>query len=289
MSTLTTTATQINWALYLQPGKFRIVCPICGRGPKDKNLGLTRREDGFGLAHCFRCNFSEYDIPQSRREYKLKSLPRVASGVQRIEERPLTGLSNFGQAIWSQCLPIEGVAADYLHARSCRIPPKDSHLKWHPHLKHCTGHVGPALVALITHIQTGKSLSLHRTWITSTRKEQSLDNRVRMLLPNHPTTDGVIRLWPDNAIQTGLGIGEGIETCLSIGNLPVWCTLDASHLAKFPLLDRVEDLYIARDRDRAGEQAAEACAARWSAAGRRVWMSAQTSGDLNDLAQRRAA
>jgi putative DNA primase/helicase len=232
----------IDWKVFAVPGRWRIPCPMCGRGPRDDSMSLTRFDTGFGLSHCFRCKYVEYDVV---RDHARMPKSQTCAAV-RPPSTPPTGMTQWARDLWSDCQPIYGVAAAYLRGRRCMIPPTEGDLRWHPELRHPSGHVGPALVALITNVHTGERLSLQRTWITETGKAGFLGNRVRMLLPGHSTANGVIRLWPDGTIQGRLGIGEGIETALSIGQGPVWSTLDAGHLARFPVIDGVEDLYIAR-------------------------------------------
>ena len=41
----------------LEVGSHRLTCPDCGRGPRDKTLGVTIKPDGAMVAHCFRCEF----------------------------------------------------------------------------------------------------------------------------------------------------------------------------------------------------------------------------------------
>jgi hypothetical protein len=149
-------------------------------------------------------------------------------------------------------------------------------------MKHPSGYTGPALVALITDIQTNEPLSLHRTWITSTGKANI--DPPRLLLGNHATVNGVIRLFPDDEVNHTLGLAEGIETALSLAwfGYPVWATIDAGHLGKFPVLEGITQLVIAQDNDPAGIAAATACAQRWADADRWVIVTQQQQNDLND-------
>jgi hypothetical protein len=66
-----------------------------------------------------------------------------------------------------------------------------------------------------------------------------------------------VRIVP--ADQT-LVLGEGIETMLSVReaapSLPVWAALSSSHLGAVLLPDGLQRLYIAIDRDPAGQRAA---------------------------------
>ena len=92
-----------------------------------------------------------------------------------------------------------------------------------------------------------------------------------------------------------LGIGEGVESTLSLRHLPevgvapVWACCSAERLASFPVLSGIEVLWIAVDNDQAGIQAAERVAGRWTDAGREVFLVRPTTekADLNDIVRRR--
>ncbi len=263
----------------LKLGENRLPCPVCDRGPKDTALSVRLEPDGVFVWHCHRlCGM---DGSSRSRDHKPPPQPRQAP--PRTTERP-HGLSDSARALWAATEPVSGPATDYLLARACVLPPADGDLRYMPALRHPSGYVGPALVALISDVCTGAPLSLHRTWIK--RDGNKADVRLpRLLLKDHPIASGVIRLWPNEDVTGGLGIAEGIETALSLahGFTPVWSVIDAGHMAKFPVLDGVQELIIAADNDPAGRKAANECAARWlDHAAVRV-ISAETDGcDLND-------
>jgi putative DNA primase/helicase len=201
-------------------------------------------------------------------------------------DRPMREtLSDYGHDLWVASKPLSGVALDYLKARHCRIPPADGDVRWHASVKHPTGYVGAALVALITDVRTGEPLSLHRTWITPTGKADI--DPPRLLLAGHRKQGGVIRLWPDESVTHGLGVAEGIESALSLAWAyePTWSVIDAGNMAAFPVLHGIEVLTIAADNDAAGQKAADECAQRWANAGREVFITTQKQNDLNDAVQ----
>jgi len=274
----------IAWNDY-QAGEHRIECPSCGRGGRDKTAGLTIEPDGKGVLHCFRCAYVESHQPDRGAVRRLATIKPT----QKSHTQKLDSLCEWGRAFWRSCHPLSGVALHYLRARHCVIPPADGHLRWHPSVKHRSGYVGPALVALITDVLTGEPLSLHRTWITPTGKAD-LDTP-RLPLWNHTTKGGCIRLWPDEAVTYGLGIAEGIETALSLAwaYAPVWATIDAGHLSQFPVLPGIETLVIAQDQDPAGMSAASICARRWADADKEVLVTRQAANDLNDVLMELAA
>ena len=267
----------------LEVGSHRLTCPDCGRGPRDKTLGVTIKPDGGMVAHCFRCEF----VASHRGEHR-RTPPPPASKPQRPKR---TDLSGWGRDLWASCRELGGVAVDYLRARNCVTPPLDGDLRWHPALPHPEGYTGPALVARVTHARTCKPLSLHRTWINGDgTKPATLGDKARMVLGGHALAGGVVRLWPDEGVTHGLGIAEGIETALSLahGFQPVWALISAGQLGKFAPLPGIESLTIACDNDPAGIKAARECAGRWFAAGVEVIVTRQEQGDLNDVAREAA-
>lgn len=273
------------WTDY-ETGSHRIECPSCGRGGRDKTAGLTIDHDDKGVVHCFRCSYTESHHPE--RGAAVRRAPTIKPSHQP-QVQQYQRLSDWGRDLWRNCHPISSVALQYLRARHCKIPPESGHLRWHPALKHPSGYVGPALVALITDVETNEHLSLHRTWITPTGKADL--ETPRLPLWNHSTKNGVIRLWPDDEVNSLLGIAEGIETALSLAwaPLPVWATIDAGHMAQFPVLRGIRTLVISQDQDPAGMSAASICARRWAEQDKEVFVTRQTENDLNDVLQGKAA
>lgn len=161
-------------------------------------------------------------------------------------------------------------------------------LRWHPHCPWQRGTRG-CMVALFTDVITGEPKAIHRTAIT-----QNGEKVGRQYLG--PMAECVIRLWPDDAVTTGIAIGEGIETVLAAatriihrGTLlrPVWAAGDANNIASLPVLAGIESLTLLVDHDanQAGETAAKRCTERWIAAGREVhWLVPHAvDADFNDI------
>jgi hypothetical protein len=196
-------------------------------------------------------------------------------------------LSPFGHSLLRRCRrPLEGEPRAYLLARECALPPADGDLYCHGAWLHPPSRTtAPALVALVTDAMTGEALTLHSTWT----RADGTKAHPRRLLGDHRKVGGVIRLWPDEAVTTGLAIAEGLETALSLAHAftPVWACIDASNLRAFPVLPGIEALTIGADNDPAGREAAEACALRWHDAGRevRIVMAPDVGADLNDVAR----
>lgn len=181
-------------------------------------------------------------------------------------------------SIWHEAHEIGGTpAAAYLARRGVdlgRIPQGlYEALRWHPACPWEQGRHG-AMVALLTDAVTGEPRAIHRTAVTGTGEKAG-----KMMLG--PAAGCVVRLWPDEAVTSGLVLGEGIETVLTAATriehrgtrlAPAWAACSAGGMAKFPVLTGIEALTLLVDNDEsgAGERAARECSARWTAAGREV-------------------
>lgn len=181
---------------HLEPGNHRLTCPACGRGPKDQTFGVTVEHGGQVVAHCFRCEHIENHWPERAARYSPgKAINRPVVPLKRET------LSEYGVELFDACKAIRGsIGEQYLIARRCVIPPDDGDLRFHPALKHPSGFIGPALAALVTHVETRAPMSLHRTWIRADGRKADVDSP-RMLLGGHQKKFGVIRLWPDEAVN----------------------------------------------------------------------------------------
>jgi len=140
------------------------------------------------------------------------------------------------------------------------------------------------MVALVRDVVTDAPKAIHRTYLGPAGDK--LDRKCL-----GPVGGGAVKLTDSADVTLGLGIGEGIETTLSLrrlpdlGNLAVWSLLSAGQVERFPVLAGVEGLWIAVDHDPAGIRASEATAERWTAGGRDVFTIAPTTtgADLNDI------
>lgn len=251
----------------------RAPCPRCDKGPWDTALAITTDERGT-VAYCHRCRYVETDS---------RSAPSVNSddadvGVhksltRRTNDRTLTSDLDRLARIWSRTVPLRGTLGEtYLRHRHCVIPPTDSDLRYLPDFFQGGRNYPPSLCALVTDIVTAEPISLHFTRLASDGKGKAGTERDKLLLAGHRKAGGCIRLWPDEAVTTHLGIAEGIETalCAAHGFTPVWATIDAGNMAAFPVLEGIETLVAFADHDEAGLKAARACGQRWADAGREV-------------------
>jgi putative DNA primase/helicase len=265
-----------------QPGEHRAPCPECNRGKRDDALAVRIDHDGATWL-CHRCEWSGGIIRSDQSDLPSRHQKRTTScrhEVLQPEPKQYTVLAPWAARLWALCQPIEPgtISATYLEQRGCALPPDDTHLRWHPCVRNPKEyHVGPALVALVTDVETGDPTSLHRTWLAPDGSGKAALDRPRLLAVGH-RSDGVIRLWPDDAVTLGLVIGEGVETCLAAaraGLTPVWGTISAGNMTNFPVLPGLEGLTVLVDHDKCnprtgrspGIAAARAVIARYAEAG----------------------
>lgn len=193
-------------------------------------------------------------------------------------------------AIWAEGRPPAGTPVDiYLSRRGLTLPDgAEAAIRYHAFCPFA-GKGTPAMVALVRDIHTDAPKAIHRTALTLDGHKVKVADKDRLALG--PLAGGAVKLTPDAEVTLCLGIGEGLESTLSLrelpefGRSPVWSLLSAGGVAAFPVLGGVEALWIAVDRDPAGERAAHACADRWRAAAREVFFVAPKAerADLNDL------
>jgi DNA primase len=185
-------------------------------------------------------------------------------------------------AIWLMSQPPEGtLVAAYLRSRGLALP-SSSDLRFHPGLKHPSGAVWPAMVALVTHGTTASPIAVHRTFLARDGDGKAPVDPAKVMLG--PCRGGGVRLGEPGAV---LMIGEGIETCLAAmqatGNAAL-AALSTSGLRSLDLPATVRDVIVLADGDEPGGAAARDCGLRWKREGRRVRIARPPTGmDFNDL------
>lgn len=138
----------------------------------------------------------------------------------------------------------------------------------------------PALVAAVRDAG-GKLTGIHRTWLDPDRPGKAPVATPRRAM-GHLLGSAI---W-FGAHGPALIAGEGIETVLSLRqafpSVPAVAGLSAAHLSAVVLPAGVERLYLAGDRDPAGQHAVATLAARAAAAGIAAVPLIPVGGDFND-------
>jgi hypothetical protein len=204
--------------------------------------------------------------------------------------------SNDNQAIalgiWREASGDIATIAKYLAGRGLQLPDgvAGDTIRFHPDCPFSGAHL-PAMVALVRDIVSDLPIGIHRAALDLNGSKAMVDGKTKMALG--PIAGGAVKITPDVDVTLCLGIAEGIETALSMrqipefGVSPIWSLINSGGLSNFPVLEGVEILWIGVDNDPAGVKAATSVAARWRAVGREaILIRPRAEGaDLNDLAR----
>ncbi|MGH6893812.1 MAG: DUF7146 domain-containing protein [Dongiaceae bacterium] len=190
-------------------------------------------------------------------------------------------------ALWQATQPADGTPVEtYLRSRGLAVSPLPT-IRFHAGLKHPSGDVWPAMVALITRGADDAPLAIHRTYLAHDGSGKAPVDPQRMMLG--PCRGGAVRLA---ARESTLMVGEGLESCLAAAQATgnsAWAALSTSGLRSLDLPLTANDLIVLADGDDPGEAAARDCALRWKREGRRVRIARPPQGlDFNDLLLGRA-
>ncbi len=273
----------------------QILAPAQGHSHKDRSLSVRfvpHAPDGF-LVHCFGAG-----DPLAE-----KDRIRAVLGLRRSEQNPCPALQSPASerdeekrtvqalAIWQQSQDPDGTPVEvYLRSRGLILPDgaAGEAVRFHPNCPF-DGQRVPAMVCLVRDVVTNEPRAIHRTALSPDGCKATVKGRDRLSLG--PIGGGAIKLTPDEDVTTCLGIGEGIESSLSLrstpefGPSPVWSVISSGGIERLPVLSGIESLWIAVDHDPAGLQGATICSERWRDGARQVFLVRPRAErrDLNDL------
>jgi putative DNA primase/helicase len=219
------------------------------------------------------------------RRRRFTPVPRAAANDR--PDRDDANRAAAALAIWQSATPADGTSVEtYLALRGLHVPPPTT-LRFHAGLRHPSGGIWPAMVALITRGTDDTPLAVHRTFLGRDGAGKAPVEPQKMMLGT--CRGGAVRLGP---IGDRLMVAEGIETALSAMQAtgqPAWAALSTSGLRTLDLPAEVRDVIVLADGDEPGEAAASDCAWRWKRQGRRVRVARSPQGmDFNDLLMVRA-
>lgn len=248
-----------------------------------------REEDGKVLVRCHAGCAQDRVIAMLRQRglWAESALPLSSRGrsPERIDRRPdqdEARRSAAALAIWQLAIPGSGTIVEtYLAARGLTLPLPSS-LRFHRGLRHTSGGIWPAMVALVTDGADGTAIAIHRTFFERDGSGKAPVEPAKMMLG--PCRGGVVRLADPGEV---LMVGEGLETCIAAMQAtgrPAWAALSTSGLRGLDLPDPVRDVIVLADGDKPGEAAARDCALRWKRQGRRVRIARPPQSlDFNDM------
>lgn len=237
----------------------------------EKRLGITWQPDSpsFGGSVSSKANGS-----------------KLANG---LESQPVDKRQASALRIWSESVDPRGTLVEtYLASRQLELSDfvAMTTLRFHPACPFGEGVRHPCMVAAFRSIETGAVVAIHRTALTADAKK--IDRKML-----GPVIGAAIMFSDLDAERGALAAGEGIESAMSglaMGFAPAWALGSAGSIAKLPVVNGVDTLTILGEHDRANAEAARACGARWSEAGREVLIALPKPGfgkDTNDAWQAR--
>jgi putative DNA primase/helicase len=269
----------------------RVLCPGPSHGPKDRSLSIrlsATAADGF-VCHSFAGDDFRDCRDHVRERLGLTAAPRrrdpplrAAAYRAAIEDAAAKAAgTRQALALWPEGVYPRGTVVErYLNGRGLELGEDVAGdvLRWHQRIG--------AMLALFRNVLTAEPQAISRTFLDREGKKLG-----RKFLG--PAFGAAVMLDRFDFVTTGLHVGEGVETCMAARQFnlrPVWALGSAAAVAAFPILSGVECLTLLKEADDASAQACAACAARWHAAGREVFINWPTIGkDLNDAIRVRGA
>lgn len=224
---------------------------------------------------------------------RFLSLPTAASddaGTPADFAKPArAGSPAAAKRLFAASMRVTGsLAATYLRSRGITRAFDLSALRFHPRCYYrpndddVPGIPGayPALIAAVTDAD-GAQTGTHRTWLDPSGGMKAKVASPRRAMGN--ILGNAVRFGTANDV---LIAGEGIETMLSLREvlptMPMAAATSSAHLAAILFPPRLERLYVARDRDAAGDAAFGILSDRAQAAGIELVSLMPDLADFND-------
>jgi hypothetical protein len=218
------------------------------------------------------------------------SLPRPKRRIRKQLPPAPTGSPESARRLFAAAQPIRDTLAEtYLRRRSITKVRGLSALRFHPRCYYRPDDDGPtetwpALIAAVTDL-SGTITGAHRTWLDPSGRDKAPVDTPRRAM-------GYLL---GNGVRFGIAhdvmvAGEGIETVLSLRRaipaMPMVAALSANHLAALQLPPTLRRLYVARDRDAAGDAVMGALTDRAQASGIQSIGLLPRLGDFNEDLER---
>ena len=231
-------------------------CPA--HDDRDPSLSVQNAGDGKVLVHCH-AGCDQTRVIAALRSRGLWEDNGHRQGCfrrgqqRRAENQPdrLDDKRAHAMTIWQSATAACGTPVEtYLRSRGLNIPPPQN-LRFHAGLKHPSGNMWPAMIALVTRGRDDAPLAIHRTFLALNGTDKARAEPQKMMLG--PCRGGAVRLAP---LANVLMVGEGIETCLAAmqaTGLAAWAALSTSGLRGLDLPRDARDVIVLADGDDPGE------------------------------------
>src|SRR5262249_45957014 len=140
--------------------------------------------------------------------------------------------------------------------------------------------VWPALIAAVTDL-AGKITGAHRTWLDPSGDDKAPVHTPRRAM-GHLLGHGVRFGVATHVMAAGEGLEAKLSLRCALPHLPMLAALSANHLTAILLPATLRRLYVARDRDPAGDLSVATLTERAQSAGIEVLTATPTLGDFNE-------
>jgi Toprim domain len=274
------------------PGRsmfVRLKGPASGKGAAGKWTDAATGEHG-DLLDVIResCGLIDFhDVVGEARRFLSLPRPQPSPGCHARKHPPApTGSSESARRLFAMSQPIAGTIAEtYLRKRGITALHEAGALRFHPRCYYrpdtdAPTEVWPALIAAVTDL-AGKITGAHRTWLDPSGNDKAPVDTPRRAM-GHLLGHGV-RFGMATDVMAA---GEGLETMLSLRcalpHLPMLAALSANHLAAILFPATLRHLYVARDRDPAGDIAVATLTGRARSAGIEALTLSPALGDFNE-------
>ena len=274
------------------PGRsmfVRLAGPASGKGAAGKWTDAATGEHG-DLLDVIResCGLVDFhDVVGEARRFLNLPRPQPSPVCHGRKQPPApTGSPESARRLFAMSQPIAGTIAEmYLRKRGITALQEIRALRFHPRCYYrpdadAPTEVWPALIAAVTDL-TGKITGAHRTWLDPSGRDKAPVDTPRRAM-------GYLL---GNGVRFGvatdvIAAGEGLETMLSLRSalptLPTLAALSANHLAAILFPVALRRLYVARDRDPAGDVAVATLTERAQSAGIEALTLTPALADLNE-------
>jgi hypothetical protein len=233
------------------------------------------------------CGLTQFrDVAEEARRFL--SLPRAEP---RRTPKPVriavpAGSPEAARRLIAMSQPIRRTLVEtYLRNRGIKAVHDAGALRFHPRCYYrpddsSPTETWPAMIAAVTDL-ADRITGAHRTWLDPSGKDKAPIDTPRRAM-GHLLGNGVRFGIADDVMAAG----EGIETMLSLRSalptMPMVAALSANHLAVLLFPATLQRLYIARDRDAAGDAVTATLTERARTSGIEPIALSPTRGDFNE-------
>lgn len=143
----------------------------------------------------------------------------------------------------------------------------------------------PAMIAAVTDL-SGRLTGAHRTWLDPRGFSEATLGKAPIETPRRAMGDLLGHAVRFGVASEVMAAGEGIETMLSLRcvlpTMSMAAALSAAHLAAIQFPERLRRLYVARDKDPAGDGARDTLIERAQSDGVDAIVLSPALGDFNE-------